>query len=215
MLPLRRREEGSAPPAALPPEPCPSRRAGTAGPKRRCRGEPGAPHLSLIAADRAREKIAPDQVCEGRGEAGRGRGQGGPGRGRGAEGARAGPALPCRFCSSLQRLSEGTEGLPAAPLRGSMRSHYPTIRLMRVLGKKPRIFSPGTAASPRCAERKERAVLRGGMAERHMSPLPHPCVQPRGNGAGLLTLLTALGEKINPAGAARERAGLGSTAAAG
>lgn len=91
-----------------------------------------------------REKIAPDQVCEGRGEAGRGRGRGGPGRGRGAEGTRAGPAVPCRFCPSLQRLSrlaEGTEGLPAAPLRGSMRSHYPTIRLMRVLGKKP--LEPG------------------------------------------------------------------------
>ncbi|XP_064570959.1 uncharacterized protein LOC135448672 [Zonotrichia leucophrys gambelii] len=59
LLPLRRREEGSAPPAALPPEPCPSRRAGTAGPKRRCRGEPGAPHLSLIAAERARERKLP------------------------------------------------------------------------------------------------------------------------------------------------------------
>ncbi|XP_063255209.1 uncharacterized protein LOC134551479 [Prinia subflava] len=59
LLPLRRREEGSAPPAALPPEPCPSRRAGTAGTKRRCRGEPGAPHLSLIAAERARERKLP------------------------------------------------------------------------------------------------------------------------------------------------------------
>ncbi|XP_032919788.1 uncharacterized protein LOC116998343 isoform X2 [Catharus ustulatus] len=59
LLPLRRREEGSAPPAALPPEPCPSRRAGTAGPKKRCRGEPGAPHLSPIAADRARERKLP------------------------------------------------------------------------------------------------------------------------------------------------------------
>lgn len=105
LLPLRRREEGSAPPAALPPEPCPSRRAGTAGPKRRCRGKPGAPHLSLIAAERARERKLPQTRFARAGGDWEGPG---PGRGRGAAGARADPLSIVGFAHR----SSGSPGFP-------------------------------------------------------------------------------------------------------
>lgn len=161
------------------------------------------------------EKIAPDQVCEGRG-AGEGPG---PGRGRDAAGAQAGPALPAgaagEFCPSLRRLlwlGRGSEGLPAATSRGRSGAASPTTapctgacagketRGARKMPQSPLQGRPGPGAA-----RRGRRGLRwaGGCLRVRPTTSPGSVGRKRGRLFGFSG--STLG-KISRDGAARERA---------
>lgn len=148
-------------------------------------GEPGAPHLSLIAAERARERKLP-QTRFARAGGGWG-GREGLGPGRAGEGVRRGHGPDPLSHVGFAHRSSGSLGFPKGVrvcrrrLCGSPSGAIsPTIWLMRMLGKSP--MEPGKR--PNLFPRRDRVpALRGGAGEgsagaegwlRPTSPLPHP-----------------------------------------